>query len=210
MSAAAGAAGPSPAPSPGPAPAPGPTAYPYNWIYKQLVTNPDDAVGAIAYVLYKGEKIAFIEATEATHHRAPTPDEMRVFHAQSCALAKLDAYRAQAKQLGEAFLNAGLATKLKQYEDDVHDGVINQNVSAVLAELKARKGFVAWMGDMVASLGVNIATIIVIGALLGGYQALARFNSALEKISNVPAAAETANPAIPSNPAANTIAPAGG
>ena len=33
----------------------------YNWVYKELVQGPDDVVGALAYVLYKQQKIAFIE-----------------------------------------------------------------------------------------------------------------------------------------------------
>lgn len=205
-----GAGAPSPLPPPGPAPAgtPGPGAPTpppagapstsgYNWVYKELVTGPNDAIGAIAYTLYKQDKIAFIEATIATHGRQPTDDELKVFHTQTCVRAKIDAYRAQAEQLGQAFLNAGLKQRILAFEDDVRESVINQNVSAVLAEIKARKGFFAWVGDMISSLGVNIATIIVIGALLGGYQALARFNTAVERLSNVPAAAESTEPANP-------------
>jgi hypothetical protein len=216
-----GAGAPSPLPLPGPsptgtpgsgAPAPSPAGAPstsaYNWVYKELVTGPNDAVGAIAYALYKQDKIAFIEATIATHGQQPTDAELKVFHTQTCVPAKIDAYRTQAEQLGQAFLNAGLKQRVLAMEEEVRESVINQNVSTVLAEIKAKKTFVAWLGDMAASLGVNIATILVIGALLGGYQALARFNSVLEKLSNVPAAAEPANVAIPANPAANAAASA--
>ena len=33
----------------------------YNWIYKALVKDSNDVHGAVAYVLYKNEKIAYIE-----------------------------------------------------------------------------------------------------------------------------------------------------
>lgn len=196
--------------APDAAPASQPTPA-YNWVYKELVKDPNDVVGAVAYALYKQDKIAFIEATVATHNRQPTDDELRVFHTQTCVQAKIGAYLAQAEQLGQAFLNAGLAKRIVSYEEEVRESVINQNVSAVLTELKARKGIVAWLGEMVSSLGVNVATILVIGALLGGYQALSRFNSILEKLSKIavveePEKATAAPSALPAP--ANPLAPA--
>jgi hypothetical protein len=168
-----------------------PATSPSNWIYKELVNNPDDAVGAIAYVLYKRDKIAFIEATLSAHRRVPTSDELKVFHTQTCEPAKILAYRAHAQQLANAFLNSGLAQRMREFEDEIRESVLNQNVSAVLVELKSKKSLGAWFGDIVGNLGVNMLTIIVIGALLGGYQALAKFNANVEKIANVPMMTET-------------------
>jgi len=146
---------------------------PYSRIYKLLVTDTSDAVGAIAYILYKRDKIACIEATLATHGRAPTADELKVFHPQSCMPAALEAYHTQANQLVEAFLNAALVPRMREFEDEVRESVLNQNMSAVLSELKSKKRFVAWAGDIVGNPGVNVLTILIIGALLGGYQAAA-------------------------------------
>lgn len=174
-----------------------PATSPYNWIYKELVNDPDDAVGAIAYVLYKRDKIALIEATIAAHGRAPTPDELKVFHKQTCDPAKIQAYRAHAQQLANAFLNSGLTQRMRDFENDIRESVLNQNVSAVLVELKSKKSLGAWFGDIVGNLGVNMLTIIVIGALLGGYQALAKFNANVERIANVPVPAEAPTPAQP-------------
>ncbi|MPQ58357.1 hypothetical protein [Duganella sp. FT27W] len=173
-------------------PASGVVGSSHSLIYQQLVTDSNDAVGAIAYVLYKRDKIAFIEATYTAHGRAPNADELKVFHTQSCMLPVLEGYRTQAKQLGEAFLSAGLANKMRDFEDEIRESVLNQNVSAVLSELKSKKRFVAWAGDIVANLGVNVLTILIIGALLGGYQALAKFNANVEKLANVPPATEPA------------------
>ncbi|MFM9434020.1 hypothetical protein ACFDR9_001066 [Janthinobacterium sp. CG_23.3] len=167
--------------------------------------DPDDAVGAIAYVLYKRDKIAFIEATFSTHARVPTPDELKVFHTQTCLPAKIGTYRAQAEQLAEAFLNAGVAKRVQDFEDEIRESVLNQNVSAVLAELKSKKGLGAWAGDVVGNLGVNILTIFVIGAVFGGFQALAKFNANMERLFNAPVAAEPPAPVVtqPTAPAVN-------
>lgn len=175
----------------------GNAGVPYSRIYKLLVTDTSDAVGAIAYILYKRDKIAFIEATLAAHRRAPPADELKVFHTQSCMPAALAAYHTQANQLVDAFLNAALVPRMREFEDEVRESVLNQNVSAVLSELKSKKRFVAWAGDIVGNLGVNVLTILIIGALLGGYQALAKFNANIEKIANVSPSTESATSSPP-------------
>ncbi|NHZ97830.1 hypothetical protein [Massilia sp. CCM 8734] len=195
------------APAAPPAAGVSPAASSYNWIYKELVNDPNDAVGAIAYVLYKRDKIAFIEATISAHGRLPTPDELKVFHTQTCELTKIATYRAQAQQLAEAFLNAGVAQRMQEFEDEVRESVLNQNMSAVLAELKSKKNLLAWLGDIVGNLGVNILTIIVIGALFGGYQAMAKFNANVEKIANVPVVTETPAPKLTQPPPSGVIQP---
>lgn len=155
----------------------------------------------MAYVLYKQDKIGFIEATSSAHGRAPTDDELKVFHTQTCVPAKIEEYRAQALQLWDASLKIVVKNKLQEVETQVREGILNENVLAVLGELKAKRGARAWFADIFANLGVNIATILVIGALLGGYQALAKFNSNVEKLANVPTAPEPA-PATGSTSAA--------
>ena len=78
----------------------------YNWIYRQLVIDPNDAVGAFAYVLYKREKIEFIEATRQRHQRNPTP------------------------------------------------------------ELRAKKTWSQWVRDVLSNVGLNVLTILVVGAVV--------------------------------------------
>ncbi|CUI07714.1 hypothetical protein BN2497_10205 [Janthinobacterium sp. CG23_2] len=65
----------------------------------------------------------------------------------------------------------------------------------------------AWLGDIVGNLGVNMLTIIVIGALFGGYQALAKFNANVEKIANVPVATELSAPVANQSPGPATTQP---
>jgi len=83
----------------------------YSWIYRQLVTNPNDAVGAFAYILYKQEKIAFIEAIKAAQQREPTADELHTFHTQACTQPRIDSYLRNAEQLTSEFPSAGLKEK---------------------------------------------------------------------------------------------------
>lgn len=165
----------------------------YSWIYRQLVINPNDAVGAFAYILYKQEKIAFIEAIAAAQQREPTPDELHTFHTQACTQPRIDSYLRNAEQLTSEFLSAGLKKRLEDFEEEIRDSVLSQKIDAINDELKARKSSKHWFADIAASLIVSVAAILVIGALLVGYKAIGRLNTFLEQVIPVEAAPPTAD-----------------
>lgn len=52
----------------------------YNHIYKKLVKGPNDVVGALAYALYKEEKIAYINQFTQEHQREPADEDLKAFH----------------------------------------------------------------------------------------------------------------------------------
>lgn len=166
-------------------------------MYRQLVTDPNDAVGAFAYVLYKQEKIAFIEAIKQAQGRDPTSEELRTFHVQTCTQPRIESYIKSAEQLASDFLNAGLKKHLEDFEEEIRESVISQKVDAVTAELQAKRGPLQWFADIVSNLIVSLATILVVGLLLGGYQAISKFNSNVEQVLKL-APPETAPTAAPS------------
>ena len=160
----------------------------YNWVYRQLVTDPNDAVGAFAYVLYKQEKIAFIEAIKQAKGREPTIEELRTFHVQTCTQPRIESYVKSAEQLASDFLNAGLKKHLEDFEEEIRESVISQKVDAVTAELQAKRGPGQWFADIFSNLIVSLATILVVGLLLGGYQAISKFNANVEQVLKLTAA----------------------
>jgi hypothetical protein len=166
---------------------------PYNWIYEQLVTDVNDAVGAFAYLLYKREKIEFVEAIRCQRGREPTIDEMRAFHTQTCTQSRIESYRKNAELLVQAFLGAALKTRVTQYEADVRESVLSKGLDAITAEIRAKKTWGQWARDILGNLGLNVLTILVVGALLGGYHALNRFNTNIESVANIPAQEATAS-----------------
>jgi hypothetical protein len=172
----------------------GPADSPYNWIYNQLVADSNDAVGAFAYLLYKREKIEFIEAIRCQRGREPSTEEMRAFHIQTCTQSRIESYRKNAELLVQAFLSAALKTRVAQYEVDVRESVLSKGLDAIAAEMRAKKTWGQWARDVLGNLGLNVLTILVVGALLGGYHALNRFNANMEKAANVPAQAASAPP----------------
>lgn len=128
----------------------------YNWVYKELVASQHDARGALAYVLYKQEKVAFIEDFVSRHQRPPNDADMAPFHAMTRLPHRLDAYRDQADNLLEQFLDNVLTDKLNEFTASVRDDAI---VKAVQTSW--------WRGiaeNVVAGL---VTTLITFFALLG-------------------------------------------
>lgn len=144
-----------------------PADSPYNWIYDQLVTDVNDAVGAFAYLLYKREKIEFVEAIRCQRGREPTIEEMRAFHTQTCTQSRIESYRKNAELLVQAFLSAALKTRVTQYEVEVRESVLSKGLDAIAAEIRAKKTLGQWARDILGNLGLNVLTIVVVGALLG-------------------------------------------
>lgn len=78
--------------------------------------------------------------------------------------------------------------RLEDFEEEIRESVLSQKIDAINDELKARKSGKQWFSDIAASLIVSVAAILVIGALLVGYQAVSKFNTFLEQVIPVEAA----------------------
>ena len=76
----------------------------YNWVFKDLVTDSSDIIGAISYTLYKQQKIAFIESFKEENKHYPTDQELDGFHRTSSSIQAKKGYETQASNiLNEAF-----------------------------------------------------------------------------------------------------------
>ncbi|MCX7207052.1 MAG: hypothetical protein NT086_13935 [Proteobacteria bacterium] len=179
----------------------------YSWVYKELVQGPDDVVGALAYVLYKQQKIAFLEEINTDLNREPSEDELRSFHTYTLLPETLKGFTDRAEALADQFLEIALATKLQQAETLLRQSVtveevkraaldtsrevnsakqvIETKLDAVASELNGKKGFWGWVRDVGGNLAVNFGTILLIGMMIMGYQGLASFTGLIEKSSGV-------------------------
>lgn len=102
----------------------------YNWVYKELVQGPNDVVGALAYLLYKQQKIAFLEKIQADHNREPTPEELGSFHTYTRLEETLQGFKDRAEALADEFLEVALSTKLQQAETLIRHSVTTEEVRA--------------------------------------------------------------------------------
>jgi hypothetical protein len=152
----------------------------YNKVYESLVTGPDDAVGAFAYVLYKQHKVKFIKDFESRNRRLPTPEEMEAFHHQNCLDTQLQGYKERGETLAQAFLNAGLAEHISRIEDEVRMSALSERFKGVETRLDEKKNLTSWFRDIGTNVVVNILTVLVVGAIFLGSKAWSDFNNVID------------------------------
>ena len=87
----------------------------YNFIFNQIVENEDDFVGSLAYVLYKKNKIEYIEQYKKEHEgKEPDLSELIEWQKGECVKSKLENYKKLAEQKTTAFVNNLQGEKDKQ------------------------------------------------------------------------------------------------
>lgn len=148
-----------------------------NVIYEKLTAIPDDPVGVFAYIVYKQQKIEFLKSFGG---REPTREELDGFHAVACLDVSIEAYRARGEVLAQLFLNACTEGFLRDIEASMRRDVLFQQAESVKSKLlekltaignilSAKRTFVGWIREVGGNLVVNLVTILVLGALLLGY-----------------------------------------
>lgn len=151
---------------------------PHNTIYEKLTVDPNDLVGAFAWIIYKQQKVAFCKATSGGN---PSREEIERFHAIASLDASIAAYRSQGEAMAQAFLNEGLDDLVQRTEAETRQDVLYKYIETMNAGLQtqltnvnealaAKRTLVGWLRDVTGNLIVNVVTILVIGALVLGYK----------------------------------------
>lgn len=127
----------------------------YNWVYDDLVQGPNDVVGALAYVLYKQQKIAFLNKIHADHNREPTSEELNSFHTYTRLPETQQGFMDRAAALADEFLEVALETKLQQAETLIRQSVTSEEIRSakgdISATVEATKQLLETKLDVVAS-----------------------------------------------------------
>ncbi|MBX9835203.1 MAG: hypothetical protein K2X65_03415 [Burkholderiaceae bacterium] len=110
----------------------------YNFIYKKLVQGPDDVVGALAYALYKEEKIAYVIEFQADRQRAPEDADLQEFHRMTNVPQRIEAYKQQAERLLQEFLDDALVLVLQERTLQMHQEFMAQQVSAISTQIESK------------------------------------------------------------------------
>lgn len=92
----------------------------YNWVYQELVKGSQDIVGAIAYVLYKKQKIAYIEKFREANGEYPEDHDLQEFHRATLLKESLDGFNERATLLVDEMLERALADRIRQAEEEIH------------------------------------------------------------------------------------------
>lgn len=175
----------------------------YSGIYGKLTADPNDLVGALAYIIYKQQKVEFCKATSNGN---PSRAEIEQFHAYASLDTSLAAYRSQAEAMAQAFLNAGLDDLVQRTEAETRKDVLYTYIGSLHAGLQSqlatvnhalagKRTWVGWLRDVGGNLVVNVVTILVIGAVVIGYQFIGQLQQHAEaKVGLGPAEAVSAPP----------------
>lgn len=78
----------------------------YHYFFNKIVKNDDDFVGSMAYVLYKRNKIEYIEKYKIEHeNKEPDLSVLREWQNGECTESKLNNYKKLALQKSTDFVN---------------------------------------------------------------------------------------------------------
>lgn len=128
----------------------------YNWVFKELVKDRDDVTGALAYVLYKQDKVAYIEQlVKERDGQQPTSDDLASFRRHTSLTPVLSGYRDRADVLLEEFLDNALKATLAAYQASIKDDAI---VKAVATSF--------WTGVQQNVVAGRVTTLLTFGAVL--------------------------------------------
>jgi hypothetical protein len=186
-------------------------------IYQRLTSDPNDAIGLFAYIVYKRQKLEFCRSFGG---RELTREELANFYAVAMLDTSIEVYRARGETMMRAFLNLGLdefvanteaATRQRVFYQMIESGnlALESKITAVNDSLRERRTVGGWVRDVSANLVVNLVTIFILGALLLGYRFSAELQQGVEKKTGIggPIASEkqtTIERSKPTGPATTT------
>ena len=101
----------------------------FNYIYSKLVSDDTDILGHIAYSLYKGEKVEYLEKL-ARKKDADTHKALDHFHQISCLDSTLERYKLQAQTILLDYLNEVLKNA-----DQAYEHICKSNITHASSEL---------------------------------------------------------------------------
>jgi hypothetical protein len=185
-------------------------------VYDELVTGPDDFIGALAYSLYKQSKVEWIVKLKAGNGGIdPTPAESAMFHSINILPANLQGFKDRALVLASSFLTVATHQRLDELSADTVQSALaakfdstQQAVSTDLAslrtELQLKRGVQGWLSEVGAALITNFLTIFLVALVA---YAWGKFNSVNSNFETRVNQALSPTPAQPSG-ATQEISPA--
>lgn len=162
-------------------------------IYQRLTSDPNDAIGLFAYIVYKRQKLEFCRSFGG---RELTREELANFYAVAMLDTSIEVYRARGETMMRAFLNLGLdefvanteaATRQRVSYQMIESGnlAVESKITAVSESLRERRTVGGWVRDVSGNLLVNLVTIFILGALLLGYRFSAELQQGVEKKTGI-------------------------
>lgn len=187
----------------------------YSTIYETLTADPNDLVGALAYIIYKKHKVEFCKSKPG----GPSDADLDSFHAVASLQTSIDSYRSQAEALASNFLTVALDEIAERTENETRQDILYKHVETAHSGLQtqlttvttglqrqltsindtlgAKRTAMGWVRDVGGNLAVNLVTILAIGVVVLGYKFLSDFQQSTEQKVGLSPPADQIKPAAP-------------
>ncbi|UYY88127.1 hypothetical protein [Alcaligenes sp. SMD-FA] len=144
----------------------------YNFIYRQLVKAPNDVVGALAYALYKHEKVEYIAKFKQQHNNAdPSDKELAHFHLTSTTEARIGSYQQSAEALLNNFLTEVLTEAIEHHQEQVEQSMYMRALRRAKVDIgkqiDSKHSFLRGVWQNV--IAGFVTTLITFGIILGAW-----------------------------------------
>ena len=132
----------------------------FNHIYKELVPEPNNLVGLLAYAVYKQEKIDYIVRFMSDNNgKRPTPEDLKEFHRMS--MGRCDQYRMVAE------------IHMETFQKEIHNDIIpeldkqyGEQLQSELKRMKPSKWTGVWQsaaGSILFTMGLGLLVVLILG-----------------------------------------------
>lgn len=177
-------------------------------VYEALVKDKEDVRGAIAYALYKRQKIAYLDQFEAEFGRRPNEAEFAEFRRVCTLDQSIDAYSGRAGTVLDGFLKyaaqkearetqralmAAQAAAFASMSAEVRASAESQTASTregtrqIVTLLERRQSFGAWLASLGSNLIINLVSIVLIGLAAVGLGAIDNLSASIAATLSRPA-----------------------
>jgi len=148
-------------------------------MYRVLVTDPDDVLGALAYTAYKRHQDEVMTKIEQDTGQPASQLDYETFFRMTNTPASTDMYF----QRAEALINAFMTEILEQRADELESQyaatataetlkAIRSQQDAISAKQDEKRTWRGWVADSLGNLAVNFVTILLIAGVVAGVTAI--------------------------------------
>jgi hypothetical protein len=178
-------------------------------MYRVLVTDPDDVLGALAYTAYKRHQDEVMTKIEQGTGQPPTQLDYETFFQMTNTPASTDMYLQRAEALINAFMTEILEERADELESQYAATATAETLKAIRSQQDAirtkqdeKRTWRGWVADSLGNLAVNFVTILLIAGVVAGVTAIDSATgiwkenvAALFGTRHVPPAAQPVSPA---------------
>lgn len=142
-------------------------------IYETLIGEGGAVVGALAYSIYKTQKVEWTKRYILDHSCAPDEAALKSYRTSSLLPSAIEGYIVRGQMLAQEFLNEGLKKRVEDIGVETRQSALALTMQEKIDEkFSERKSMMGWFKDAGTSIMTNIVALFIAGALILGIKGL--------------------------------------